>query len=372
MSTHTHPRWLGILLWVGAFLIMTSAVIYQRTTGPTYPAKGTITVQGEELRYELIRSQNSDIDAEVVLPDGDGLRATLYYKRYNTDDEFRAVPFTPHAEYRSSGPLPKLLFVLLLFGAFWAGLFFLRRQLERRIPQGPTHEAVVWLAMSAISVLCLVGGAGLYSASVDAFWTQVPTGEYHLGADLPKQPAAGKLEYYLDLQGAAESRVPAAGEENVVIRFKDPVPDHILFPHVFLMFFGVLFGMRTGLAALFAPSSMRATAWRTLAILSAGGMFFGPIVQKYAFGAFWTGFPYGKDLTDNKMLIMWLAWLFAVALIGFRAKKKELVSRLVVLVAMLAMTGAYLIPHSMRGSELDYSKLEEGVAPHEAIGTSED
>jgi hypothetical protein len=33
------------------------------------------------------------------------------------------------------------------------------------------------------------------------------------------------------------------------------------------------------------------------------------------------------------------------------------------------MLAVYLVPHSMRGSELDYSQLEEGVDPAEAIET---
>jgi hypothetical protein len=29
----------------------------------------------------------------------------------------------------------------------------------------------------------------------------------------------------------------------------------------------------------------------------------------------------------------------------------------------------YLVPHSLRGSQLDYGKLEGGTAPRDAIGT---
>ena len=43
-----------------------------------------------------------------------------------------------------------------------------------------------------------------------------------------------------------------------------------------------------------------------------GGMLLGPFVQKYAFGEFWTGWPNGHDLTDNKTLIMWLVWAAAL------------------------------------------------------------
>ena len=39
------------------------------------------------------------------------------------------------------------------------------------------------------------------------------------------------------------------------------------------------------------------------ATLGLGGMILGPIVQKYAFGAYWTGIPFGHDLTDAKNLV---------------------------------------------------------------------
>jgi len=196
-------------------------------------------------------------------------------------------------------------------------------------------------------------------------------GRKELAAYLPTQPAAGKLEYYIEVEaGGQKQRVPA-GEENVVIRFKDHVPTLLLASHVTFMFFAVLIGMRSGLGALTGDSQMRILSWVTFIGMSIGGMVLGPFVQKYAFGEYWTGFPWGFDLTDNKMLIMWIVWLLACTTIGLRPKKKELVGRFVVGVAMLVMTAVYMIPHSMRGSELDYSKLEQGVSAKDAIGTGD-
>lgn len=187
---------------------------------------------------------------------------------------------------------------------------------------------------------------------------------------LPAQPAAGKLEYFVELDTAHERvRVPAGADGNVIIRFKDRVPLYVLLPHVIFMFFSILFGMRTGLAALFAPGAMRRLAWMTLGLMTVGGMVLGPIVQKYAFGAFWTGFPFGYDLTDNKVLIMWLVWVAACAIIGIRSGVRERLARPVVLAAALVMAVVYVIPHSAQGSELDYDALERGVPASEAIRT---
>jgi len=189
-------------------------------------------------------------------------------------------------------------------------------------------------------------------------------------APLPIQPAAGKMEYFLtgELDGKA-FRIPELSQDNIVLRYKDLVPGGVLWPHVFLMFFAVLFGMRAGLSALFIQNHMRRWALVSLIGMTLGGMILGPIVQKYAFGKYWTGFPYGGDFTDNKMLIMWLAWVIAFAIIGFKPKKKERLSRIVVIMAAIIMTMVYLIPHSMGGSTLDYDKIDQGINPTEAIKT---
>ena len=201
-----------------------------------------------------------------------------------------------------------------------------------------------------------------------------------LAADLPKQTfAAAKYEYYIELQtpqglvrvpeidvaAAVDTDGPPA--DNVVIRFKDWVPGYILWPHIVLMFFSVLWGMRTALAALAGHSNFRRYAWVTFTGMTFGGMVLGPIVQKYAFGEFWTGWPNGYDLTDNKMLIMWVSWIVATSTIGLKPRPKESVGRGVVVLAALAMTAVYLIPHSLSGSELDYSKIEDGMTAEEAV-----
>ncbi len=190
-----------------------------------------------------------------------------------------------------------------------------------------------------------------------------------LGARLPVQPPAGKLEYYFVLNAVTgDVRIPGSTGENVIIRFKGYTPLYVLLPHVFMMFFAVLFGMRAALAAAFDPGGMRSLAWTTLVLMTVGGMVLGPIVQNTAFGAYWTGFPLGYDLTDNKTLLMWIVWVFACWFIGTRPRQREGLSRLSVILATVVMMVVYLIPHSLRGSELDYSELDQGVPAEEAIG----
>jgi hypothetical protein len=179
-----------------------------------------------------------------------------------------------------------------------------------------------------------------------------------LQALLPTQPAAGKLEYYVVLE-TEEGTLRIPEEETLIIRYKDPVPLGVLVPHIIFMFLALLVGVRTALGAAFHPEGVRKLAWTTLGLMTVGGMILGPIVQKFAFGAFWTGWPFGYDLTDNKTLIMWIVWVFAALVLGKRRSPRDSVARGAILGAAVVMMVVYLIPHSLRGSELDYSQLEE-------------
>ena len=203
-------------------------------------------------------------------------------------------------------------------------------------------------------------------------FTAVPLrrGDGVLSAALPAQPPAGKLEYHLSLDTPLGTvRLPGAEQGTVVIRFRGDVPAAVLVPHILLMFLAMLFGMRAGLAALLAPARLRPlTAW-SLGLMSIGGMILGPVVQKFAFGAFWTGFPFGGDLTDNKTLVMWLVWVAAYVLIAAFPRLDMRVRRAAVAGAAVVMFAVYVIPHSMKGSQLDYEQLERGVPAAEAITT---
>ena len=193
-----------------------------------------------------------------------------------------------------------------------------------------------------------------------------------LAAYLPKQPAAGKLEFFIEINTSeGVVRIPESSAENAIIRFKDPVPIFFLLPHILMMFFALLIGMRTGLAAIVTPHEVRKLAWVTLVLMTIGGMILGPIVQKYAFGALWTGVPFGYDLTDNKTLIMWIVWLAVCVLFVLKRPMSGKVVRSAVLVAATVMVVVYLIPHSVRGSQLDYDAIDAGASPEEAVRTGQ-
>ncbi len=174
-------------------------------------------------------------------------------------------------------------------------------------------------------------------------------------ASLPYQPPAGKLAYKVILS-CKEKEISLSGEEPVIIRFKGEVPQAILIPHIIIIFLAMLFSTRAGIEALDRSSNPRKLALWAAGLLFVGGIILGPIVQKYAFGSLWTGFPFGFDLTDNKTLIAMLGW--TVALIAGRKGKP---ARGWVFGASILLLVIFLIPHSLLGSELDYSKINSPV-----------
>jgi len=182
-------------------------------------------------------------------------------------------------------------------------------------------------------------------------WTQVQmkkTEDNFLFACLPSEPPAGKLVYKVILT-YKEEKISLSGEDPVIIRFKGAVPTGILIPHVIFIFLAMLFSARAGLEALRPQSNPRKLALWTTGLLFVGGMIFGPLVQHFAFGALWTGFPFGYDLTDNKTLIALVGWIIAII-----AGRHEKPARKWVLGASILLLVVFLIPHSLLGSELKY------------------
>lgn len=169
-----------------------------------------------------------------------------------------------------------------------------------------------------------------------------------LVAKLPWQPPAGKLMYYVELSTGNETNEILKNNPNV-IRFKGAVPTYILAPHIFFMFFAMLLSNLSGIMALFGYKKYKFWGIMAFIFLIIGGLILGPLVQKYAFGELWTGVPFGWDLTDNKTLIAFLAWLGAIVY-NFKTGKKWPFVLAAVIVFLI-----FLIPHSMFGSELDYS-----------------
>ena len=166
-------------------------------------------------------------------------------------------------------------------------------------------------------------------------------------AYLPKQPAAGKVEYYIEYRDGDKTR-KTPEHTAVVLRFKEPVPAWVLIPHVFFMFLAMFFSNLMGIESIVGNEKYYQHAIVTAVTLGIGGFILGPLMQWYAFGELWTGVPFGWDLTDNKTLIAMIGLLFGLW------KSKKTGNPKWILLSSIIILLVYLIPHSVMGSELDY------------------
>lgn len=188
-------------------------------------------------------------------------------------------------------------------------------------------------------------------------WTEVAM--IHQGGKLvayiPHQPPAGKVMYDITLTDGINTQ--KITEETVVLRFKGDVPAGILIPHILLMFLAMLISTRAGIEALANGTGTMKYAFLAMIFLIGGGLILGPLVQKNAFDAYWTGWPFKGifsfgDMTDNKTAIAALAWIVAVVRL-----RKNAASKGWVIAAAIIMLLVYLVPHSMFGSEIDHTAI---------------
>ena len=277
------------LIWILAFIITIGAAYYQRKTGPTYPKRVNVTLNGKSYQLRLVRSIGLNERPEVKLGINDtSVKAILFYKRFKSGDKYKSAPFT--------------------YKIYPLESFIMNR------------------------IFKMTEDKGLF-------------------ADITPEPAAGKIQYYIEITDNSGTQT-LMKDTPVVIRFKGEVPGFILGPHILLMFLAMFFSTGAGLLAAFRfPAYKKYGLW-TLVLLVAGGIILGPMVQKYAFGDLWTGIPFGWDLTDNKTLIALIFWILAV--VSNRKKSRPVYTILASVILLLV----YSIPHSLFGSELDYTTGE--------------
>lgn len=161
-----------------------------------------------------------------------------------------------------------------------------------------------------------------------------------LRALLPNQAPLEKIVYQVQVEkNGSTMLVPP---DPVTMRFKGEVPLWVLIPHVLGMFGAMLFSLRAGFE-YFTPEPVytKLVTW-TIGFLIVGGFLFGPLMSYYAFDLFWTGWPVGTDLTDNKTAIALLGWV--IAAVGMKKSKSP---GPWIIAAAIVMFVVFLIPHSI-------------------------
>lgn len=166
---------------------------------------------------------------------------------------------------------------------------------------------------------------------------------------LPHQEMAGKVMYHVTLMKNGNSYL--LNEEPAILRYKGFVPRGVLFVHIITIFLAMLFSTRAAFEVIFKLKYTYLYTWLTVVFLALGGMILGPVIQKYAFDAYWTGWPFGHDLTDNKSLLAFIFWVVALVYQIWKRERKGWV-----IAAAVVLFVVYMIPHSAFGSEIDYTK----------------
>ena len=77
------------IIWVLAVLITLGSAYYQKKTGPTYPKKIKIEVNGETFNFKLPRSAETGNNPKITIPETDSTtQVKLFYKRYPVNESF--------------------------------------------------------------------------------------------------------------------------------------------------------------------------------------------------------------------------------------------------------------------------------------------
>ena len=170
-----------------------------------------------------------------------------------------------------------------------------------------------------------------------------------IGAELPSlHERAGKYEYFVDISDGSGASFSVTGDKAILARYKGDVPMPVLAVHILVIFLAMLFAVRATLEAVI-DGNYKWMLWATLVAFFLGAFVLGPLVQWYAFRVWWSGFPFGGDWTDNKVVVELLAWIVAVAMNWGKRR-----NRWVVVGAGLVTLAVYFIPHSIFGSEYRY------------------
>ncbi len=82
-----------VLYFLVAAAITFAAIVYQRTTGPTYPKKVELQLDGKLYKFELTRSHGGDQDFPLAftIPDT-AVTGTVTYRKFPTMDSWTTLP----------------------------------------------------------------------------------------------------------------------------------------------------------------------------------------------------------------------------------------------------------------------------------------
>ena len=156
-------------------------------------------------------------------------------------------------------------------------------------------------------------------------------------------------------------RLPERPDAFYLLKFKGAASPVVLVLHIAFMF-GSFFFM---VLALFGAirilkrdeeksSTVRSARW-VLTLSFIGGWPLGFLLNYQTFGMLWEGYPFGRDITDNKTQLMFVLWLVSLLLVrGSFLGRGEGRDRIgargfawAIVASFIVSLGLFAIPHSM-------------------------
>ena len=87
------------LFWIIAVGITFGAMVYQRKTGPTYPKKSELALEGKTYTFGLIRSHGGTTDCPLTFAISDtAVTGNVSFRKFPTSEEWTVVPMVRDGE----------------------------------------------------------------------------------------------------------------------------------------------------------------------------------------------------------------------------------------------------------------------------------
>lgn len=190
-----------------------------------------------------------------------------------------------------------------------------------------------------------------------------PLGENVFGYTIPAQDRGTRMNYYLEITTATGTKIyfpKSAPDEQkfYTLTFKGKANGFLLFVHILLMVIPMILFIA---AAYFAFKHLQQqlpvdkALWLSVigfVLFFVGIVPIGMIVEYQVFGSIFQGWPFGRDVTDTKTLVIVLFWFVSLMMMKnkiFKKEEKNLISdkgfASLVVIGTIITLAMYLVPH---------------------------
>jgi len=166
-----------------------------------------------------------------------------------------------------------------------------------------------------------------------------------LVAAMPNQSPGVKVEYRVDLFKNGVQLNYTISKPTILL-FEGEIPKFPFFMNLAVLGLAIFLSTWSGLLALFGSGASKFFSMLTFISFIIGGFIIAPIVHKYAVNDWWTGFPIGYSLNNNKFFLASLVWLVVVVTI------QRKYNRIISVVASLLSLLIFLIPSTFVENEV--------------------